>query len=369
MKTGSTAWSGGQNRQVRRFGTRNRRERNRLVERDESPIVCDGQGKQVCARHLLRAVNTRRVDGVGVKNAYRTRPEIVMAGSGRAGQHIDRVAGRDRARIPRLTDDSDEAVLCDGARRPPLLDLAVNPGPRSGVVDVVAIEEGQQDVHIQQRAHQSNGFFVAESVDERIRDGVTAVWQGSNPWNASSGLAADCACWPTRAWRARSDRTSPTVRFSRRARSLTASRTSSSIDKVVRTYLIANASTVRPPNRLPGSYASRHVDVHGGGDVMNEPGVPLLVRRQVGGQCVTIRAGRSGLSLSLFHGAAPPCSNGYPTPPWHERGAESTVFPCGRRAGDADQARAGGRIGVGGSTDAFALTNVMKCARHARGRT
>jgi hypothetical protein len=60
--------------------------------------------------------------------------------------------------------------------------------------------------------------------------------------------------------------------------------------------------------RLLGSYSPLRVLVDGGGDVMDEPGVPSLVRLQVCGQRMAVWALLSGcvLLLGLFHGAAPP---------------------------------------------------------------
>jgi len=60
--------------------------------------------------------------------------------------------------------------------------------------------------------------------------------------------------------------------------------------------------------RLLGSYSPLRVLVDGGGDVMDEPGVPSLVRLQICGQRMAVGALLSGcvLLLGLFHGAAPP---------------------------------------------------------------
>ena len=66
----------------------------------------------------------------------------------------------------------------------------------------------------------------------------------------------------------------------------------------------AGAQGASAPARLLSSYSSRHVPVDGGGDVMDEPGVPMLVRLQVRGQRMTVWAllRGEGLVLGLFHG-------------------------------------------------------------------
>ena len=72
--------------------------------------------------------------------------------------------------------------------------------------------------------------------------------------------------------------------------------------------VVRACSRTSPNARLLGSYSSLRVLVDGGGDVMDEPGVPSLVRLQVCGQRMAVWALLSGcaLLLGLLHGAAPP---------------------------------------------------------------
>src|SRR3954447_269133 len=65
------------------------------------------------------------------------------------------------------------------------------------------------------------------------------------------------------------------------------------------------------PARLLSFDSSPHVPVNGGGDVMDEPRVPLLVRLKVCGQRMTVGAllRGGGLVLGLLHSAAPPRKN------------------------------------------------------------
>ena len=82
----------------------------------------------------------------------------------------------------------------------------------------------------------------------------------------------------------------------------------------------AGAQGASAPARLLSSYSSRHVPVDGGGDVMDEPGVPVLVRLQVRGQRMTVWAllRGEGLVLGLFHGVHLLEGKGSASPPWHE---------------------------------------------------
>jgi hypothetical protein len=68
--------------------------------------------------------------------------------------------------------------------------------------------------------------------------------------------------------------------------------------------MAAGAQGASAPVRLLSSYSTRHVPVDGGGDVMDEPGVPVRVGLQVRGQRMTVWAllRGEGLVLGLFHG-------------------------------------------------------------------
>ena len=56
------------------------------------------------------------------------------------------------ARVARLAEDTDEAVLGDGAGRPAVADLLLEPSSALLVQDVIAIQEGQQNVDVEQCA-------------------------------------------------------------------------------------------------------------------------------------------------------------------------------------------------------------------------
>jgi len=84
----------------------------------------------------------------------------------------------------------------------------------------------------------SRNVIFAEPVDERVRDRVTAVREGLEAVVFLGLGRLACLVLVVSAWRARSESTASALRCSRRARSLTASSTSSSSDKVVRKHLM-----------------------------------------------------------------------------------------------------------------------------------
>src|SRR5687767_12654182 len=86
-----------------------------------------GEGEQVDICHLARAVDVKRVHPMAVEEADGAGPELVILSAGRAAQPIDGFGRRNRARVLRLADDADKAVLRQGAGRPAVLDLRGDP--------------------------------------------------------------------------------------------------------------------------------------------------------------------------------------------------------------------------------------------------
>ncbi len=111
------------------------------------------------------------------------------------------------------------------------------------MIDMCLVDERKEDVDVEQRpGHEPSSSLnrsTSELVTGRPRDARTV-----NPFLE--------VCRPltfaVSAARARSERTSPAVRSSRRARSFTASSTSSSIDKVVRMHLMLRHLTYSGPS-------------------------------------------------------------------------------------------------------------------------
>src|SRR3546814_20003320 len=76
------------------------------------------------------------------------RPEGVMLGGGCSTQPGDRTRGADRLRIGRLAHDPHAAILGDRARRPTMVDMRFEPGPRRPTVNMVASEPRAQPVAV-----------------------------------------------------------------------------------------------------------------------------------------------------------------------------------------------------------------------------
>ena len=76
-----------------------------------------------------------------------------MFGFRGVGQSPDGIPRRHRAGIAWLAADSHEAVLCDGARRPAVSNLVLEPVSGLFMLDVVAIQQSEEHVDVEQGAH------------------------------------------------------------------------------------------------------------------------------------------------------------------------------------------------------------------------
>src|SRR5204862_2614036 len=69
-----------------------------------------------------------------------------------AGQPLDGQARRYRAGVARLADDPHEAVLRDSAGCPAMPDFGTDPVAGAFVIDMVAVQQGYQDVDVKECA-------------------------------------------------------------------------------------------------------------------------------------------------------------------------------------------------------------------------
>lgn len=144
------------------------------LEADTPDAIDRRSCEEVCVGDLAVAVQPGPVDHGSVEQARRARPELVMFAHGRRGEQGNSFGWRDRARIPRLADDADEAILCDRARRPTtaLTDVALHPSTGVPMVDGIAAEEGDQDVDVEERSPQTGPSARRRSISalERLPD-------------------------------------------------------------------------------------------------------------------------------------------------------------------------------------------------------
>ena len=143
--------SGSEHYEVRRARSDDRFQRNCPVEGYESAAMSDRQREEVGVGDLAGTVDSQPVEDLLVEQAQIARPEfmvLVVRGARQAG---DRERRRHRARITRLADHPHEAVLGQGARSPAVMNLRPEPEAGPGVIDVIRIEEGNEDVDVEER--------------------------------------------------------------------------------------------------------------------------------------------------------------------------------------------------------------------------
>jgi hypothetical protein len=131
---------------------------------------------------LAMPVQPRVIGQLVVEQAHRTRPELMMFGGGGAGQSCDRLRRRNRAGIPGLADDPDEAVLSDRARRPAVDDLGTEPCA-PGVSACVSVRRASSTALRRRcgsrRARSLTAIGTSSSIDRVVRMHLMLLHQRS----------------------------------------------------------------------------------------------------------------------------------------------------------------------------------------------
>ena len=97
------------------------------------------------------------------------------------GRHVpktsDHPCNRNGLRIAGLGQDANASILCDRAGCPTVIDVCLEPRPGSPVMDVAQVEEGDQDVDVEESSQSIAGFFT-QAVDQFVGDQDAAGWEG-----------------------------------------------------------------------------------------------------------------------------------------------------------------------------------------------
>jgi len=142
-----------QHYQIVRGRLANRRERNPGVERDESPFTLNGKGKEVYVGKLPWAMDSRRVNNVRIQQTDFIRPEFVDVLLTSVGKMLHDSLDRQCVRIVRIRHDTDTTVLGDRTGSPAFSRVLRKPTHCRPVQRVIGVEQGDQHVDVQQRAH------------------------------------------------------------------------------------------------------------------------------------------------------------------------------------------------------------------------
>lgn len=114
----------------------------------------DRQRQQIGIGNLSRAVNPRAIHCAGINDGRVVGPETMRRVVQSTFQPLHDLVHRPRARVCGLRHDADAPVLRDGARRPAMFDIGLQPSKSKIMVRVGLVEERDQDVYIEQPAHQ-----------------------------------------------------------------------------------------------------------------------------------------------------------------------------------------------------------------------
>ena len=138
-------------------------------------------------------------------------------------------------RISWVAHDANAAILRNGAGSPAFARVGREPRRCACVRCVIGIEQRDEYIDVQQRTHQyassSRSLSIPSLLTTRAR-----FAKGRNPYSVACARDFDGSGGEVNPRRASSEKTSPVIFFSRRARSLAACRTSSAISNVVRMH-------------------------------------------------------------------------------------------------------------------------------------
>src|SRR5579864_2383295 len=192
--------------------------------------MLDREAEKVDIGHLAMAWRRFDLEELGVPQRDVVRPECVPAAAAEDPEPFEDVCWRRGClRVGRMRQHAEEPVLSQRAGRPADAALLCKPAVGRLVVYVLGVEEGDEDVDIEER-HAAHGSSRRRLTRAMVGFGLPAGRRGrrGTPLRTSAGSAG------SRAVRARSESTLPAVEPRLEAISLIAARMSSSMSNVVR---------------------------------------------------------------------------------------------------------------------------------------
>ena len=219
-----------------RRSSRNCRQRNSSVKRDQASAMLYRERQQINIRKQLGTVNAGEIEAPTVAERNIVRPKRVVPRDRSSPQSPRRLRHRQTGRIRRLRKDADTAVLSQRARRPALRPMLDEPFMRSSMMHVRGVKQRNETVDIEQSAHRvsisSRSLLTSCAVTTRLPAAITSKPAATFALARREGaVETSLACNPRRKT---SEITLPAVRFERAAISLAASKTSWSKSSVVR---------------------------------------------------------------------------------------------------------------------------------------
>ena len=124
-----------------------------MIRCDQAPAVVQGQRQQVHVGQLARAVDVGVVEVPAIEQADVVGPELVKTRGRGLRQHGREYGQGLRVGVTRLAHDAQATVLPQRATGPALFDMRLQPAGGFGVMDVVAVVQGNQHVDVEQRPH------------------------------------------------------------------------------------------------------------------------------------------------------------------------------------------------------------------------
>jgi len=124
------------------------------IKSDEGSLMMDGEGQKVNVRELVRTQDVICSNIFCIGDGHITRPELMVPMTAGTAEKLEGLIRGYSMGITGLGQDSDETVLGDGTCRPSRCGIVPEPLGDMIALGMVTIEEGHQDVHVEQSRHQ-----------------------------------------------------------------------------------------------------------------------------------------------------------------------------------------------------------------------
>ena len=140
------------------------------IKADKAALVAHGQAQQIAVGNLSMAQQVLPVQLVGIEQAVVVGQKGVRRVRGGLSQTAGDCGQRQGLGVGGLGHDAQAAVLRERAGGPAVGNLLLQPLGGAGVVHMRRIQQGDQDIDVQQGAHGLNPVGIAQAIDQLVAD-------------------------------------------------------------------------------------------------------------------------------------------------------------------------------------------------------
>ena len=164
------------------------------IKADKTALVAYGQAQQVAVCNLPVAQQVVPVQLIGVEQAVVVGKKGVRRVCSSLCQAADDCRQRQGLGVGGLGHDAQAAVLREWAGGPAVSNLLLQPLRGAGVVHVRRIQQGDQDIDVEQGTHGLNAVGIAQAIDQFVADNDPARPEGHEPCGRGGQVVDGLGC-------------------------------------------------------------------------------------------------------------------------------------------------------------------------------